>query len=132
MIAWAGAIVKPWLPTPTHFIKGLALRYCSLLFSPAAQPPFGHDQAEHVCSPQRADDDVDQESDEAQVILLAPLAWRDVANVLEWLDLRADVVLQYVTRDVHQGIVVVHVLSHAGQAGIVVMQQSGLLLGVVC
>jgi len=131
MIAWAGEVVKPWLPTPTHFIKGLALRYCSLRFSPAAQPPFGHDQAEHVCSPQRADD-VDQESDEASVISLAPLPRRYVANVLERLDLRADVVLQYVARDVHQGIAVIHVLSHAGQAGIVVMQQSGLLLGIVC
>ncbi len=66
------------------------------------------------------------------MILLAPLAWRDVANVLESLDLRADVVLQYVAGDMHQGIVVIHVLSHAGQAGIVVMQQSGLLLGIVC
>ena len=131
MIAWAGAIVKPWLPTPAHLIKGLALRYCSLRFSPAAQSLSGHDQAEHICSPQAADE-VDQESDEALVSLLAPLAWRDVANVLERLDLRADVVLQYVAGDMHQGVVVISVLSHAGQAGIVVMQQSGLLLGIVC
>jgi len=131
MIAWAGAIVKPWLPTPTHFSKGLALRYCSLRFSPAAQPPFGNDQARHVCPPQPADD-VDQGSDEASVILLAPLPWCDVVDMLERLDLRADVVLQYVAGDMHQGVAVINVLPHAGQAGIVVMQQSGLLLGIVC
>src|SRR5690606_40649358 len=63
--------------------------------------------------------------------LLAARARRDVGFALERLHLRGDVILEDVAGDVHERVAVVGVDAHAREARVVVVQQAGLLCGVV-
>jgi hypothetical protein len=55
----------------------------------------------------------------------------DVAGALEWLDLCSHVVLEHITRDVHQRVAEIDIDAHAGEARVVVVLQARFFFGVV-
>ena len=62
---------------------------------------------------------------------LTPIPWREVTNLQVGFELWRYIFFEDIAGHVHQRVTIIAVDAHAGQTGIMVMHESGLLLGVL-
>jgi hypothetical protein len=67
----------------------------------------------------------------SQSRLIVAVAGSNIPYLFVGFDLVTNIFFQYIARDVHQGITIINIDAHAGQAREVVVQHPSFLLGII-